>query len=117
MQEKAEFQRLHKTYRSAWQQFVMAVEWWQSQKPDDVAAQEFALAIEQAERLYRESRNELANYMISNASKGLSSRLSMRCVWAREAVLLGPTRLDSAEYKSQTVPTGQAAPASQSRFS
>ena len=73
MQEKAEFQRLHKTYRSAWRQFVMAVEWWQSQKPDDVAAQEFALVIEQAERLYRESRNELANYMISNASKSLSN--------------------------------------------
>lgn len=61
MQEKAEFQRLYAAYRSAWRQFVMAVEWWQSQKPDDVAAQESALVVEQAQKLYRESRNELAN--------------------------------------------------------
>ena len=71
MQQKAEFQKLHRAYRSTWRHFVIAVDWWQSQKADSLAAQEFALIAGQAESLYRESRNELADYMISNTSKEL----------------------------------------------
>jgi hypothetical protein len=73
MQEKAEFQRLHTAYRSAWREFVIAVDGWQSQTAHSLAAQQFAAVMEQAESLYRKSRNELADYLMSNTSKHLST--------------------------------------------
>lgn len=73
MQEKAEFQKLYTAYRSAWRQYVIAVDWWQAQKSDSLAAQQFALVVAPAESLYRKSRNEFADYMISNTSKELTN--------------------------------------------
>ena len=73
MQEKPEFQRLQMAYRSAWREFVIAIERWQSHTSDSLAAQQSALLLEQAESVYRKSRNELANYMLSGTSKSLSN--------------------------------------------
>jgi hypothetical protein len=73
MQDKAEFQRLHTAYRSAWRHFVIAVDCWQSHKGDGLAAQQFPIVVEQAKILYRKSRNELADYIFSNRSKDLSN--------------------------------------------
>lgn len=72
MQQKAELQTLYRAYRSAWRQFVIAVHGWQSEG-DSLAAQQFALAVKEAESLYRKRRNELFEYMISNTSKDLSN--------------------------------------------
>ena len=72
MQQNPEMQKLYTAYRSAWRQFVIAVDCWKS-KGDSVAAQQFAPAVERAESLYRKRRNELFEYLISNRSKNLSN--------------------------------------------
>ena len=65
MPERAEFKRLYGAYRRAWHDFVIEVESSQSRKA------------EQAEILYRKSRNELADYMISNNAKRLSNTATL----------------------------------------
>ena len=72
MQHKPELQNLYTAYRSAWRQFVLAVDAWQSERAS-VAAEQFALAVEDAENNYRKRRNELLDYMVSNTSKDLSN--------------------------------------------
>jgi hypothetical protein len=72
MQERAEFNTLNAAYRRAWRNFVIEVECWQSRNAEGIAVQQAAAAVEQAEILYRKSRNELADYMISNKLQKLS---------------------------------------------
>ena len=72
MQQKSEFQRLCTAYRTAWREFVLTVDCCQS-KADILSPQQFALLMEQAESRYRKSRNELADYMVSNTSNELSN--------------------------------------------
>jgi hypothetical protein len=69
MQDRAEFQRLYTAYRQAWHCFVMEVDWWQSREAEDLAAREAPEPVEEAEVLYRQSRNRLADYLISKQSK------------------------------------------------
>lgn len=69
MHETAEFQRLHDAYTTAWRRFVIAVDVWQSQEAESVAARQAAFGVEQAKCLYRESRNEFADYILLNNSK------------------------------------------------
>jgi hypothetical protein len=77
MQERAEFKTLYAAYRRAWCHFVVEVEAWQSGKPEKTAVQEPAAALQQAEILYRQSRNELADYMLSQNSKRLSNAATL----------------------------------------
>jgi hypothetical protein len=58
MHDRAEFQTLYTAYRRAWRLFANEVELGQSQN-----------AINRAELLYRETRNRLADYLISNKSR------------------------------------------------
>jgi hypothetical protein len=66
MHERAEFNALNAAYRRAWRNFVIEVECRQSTNAEGIAIQQAVAAMEQAEILYRKSRNELADFMISN---------------------------------------------------
>jgi hypothetical protein len=73
MQKRAEFQMLDVAYRCAWRRFVIEVDLRRSRKVENIGAQQAAVAVEQAEILYRKSRNELADCIIASKSKGLSN--------------------------------------------
>ena len=77
MQERAEFNTLNAAYRRAWRNFVTEVECWQSPNAEGIAVQEAVAAVEQAEILYRKSRNELADYLISNKLQKLSNAATL----------------------------------------
>jgi hypothetical protein len=71
---------------------VIEVELWQSRNAESSAFQD---AVEQAEILYRKSRNELADYMISNNAKTLSNAATLHGelkLSARPVHLSGPER-------------------------
>lgn len=73
MQQTAQFRRLSIAYRIAWQHFMVSVDFWQSQEPQSVAAQQAAFVVEQTTSLYHKTRNELADYILSNRSKDPSN--------------------------------------------
>ena len=78
MHERAEFQTLRTAYRRAWHRFVIEVGVWQASGSGNSAGSAANAAVEQAELLYRRSRNELADYMISNKSKDLNKTTRFR---------------------------------------
>jgi hypothetical protein len=71
MQERSDFETLNVVYHRAWHRFVVEVDHWQSLKVQSLTAQESAVAVEQAEILYRKSPIALADYLISNKRKAL----------------------------------------------
>jgi hypothetical protein len=77
MPERAEFKTLYAAYRRAWRDFVVEVESSQSRKAQSIPVQEAVVAVEQAEILYRKSRNELADYMISNNARTFSDTATL----------------------------------------
>ena len=76
--QETEFRRLQTAYRNAWHHLVIAVDLWQSQQLKSLAAQETEFLVERANRLYQESRNELADYMLSKMSKDYSKSARFR---------------------------------------
>lgn len=77
MQERAEFNILNAAYRRAWRNFVTEVECRQCTNAEGIAVQKAVAAVEQAEMLYRKSRNELADYIISNKLQKLPDAASL----------------------------------------
>ncbi len=72
MQEN-ELRRLQTAYRASWRHFVTAVEVCRSEQPQSAAAQQAAFLADQARNLYRTSRNELADYILSNRREMVGS--------------------------------------------
>jgi hypothetical protein len=71
--QETEFRRLRTAYLTAWRHLVIAVNLWQSQQAQSVAAQQAGLVVEHANNVYRKSRNELADYLLQKRSKGCAN--------------------------------------------
>jgi hypothetical protein len=70
-QERAEFKTLDAAYRQAWTRLILQVSYWQSlnveRNADSVALQRAWEEVERAEASYRQSRNQLAEYILPTA--------------------------------------------------
>lgn len=70
-QERAEFKTLDAAYREAWTRLMLQVSYWQSlnvdRNADTVALQRAWEEVERAEASYRQSRNQLAEYILPSA--------------------------------------------------
>jgi hypothetical protein len=66
--ERAEFERLDAAYWDAWTQFLLAVDYWQvllaREQIDGIEEQRARVAVTEAEKHYRLSRNRLAEYLL-----------------------------------------------------
>jgi hypothetical protein len=66
--EKAEFERLDAAYRDAWTQLVLKVDYWQrllaAKQINGLEEQQARIAVSEAEKRYRLSRNMLAEYWL-----------------------------------------------------
>jgi hypothetical protein len=70
-QERAEFKTLDAAYRQAWTRLILQVSYWQSlnvdRNADSIALRKAREDVERAEASYRQSRNQLAEYILPSA--------------------------------------------------